>query len=212
MTVIFRGDHIVMGTAFNMLVMGLLPLFCKSLFETPSTTPSLAMDQRLNVWFLFALAIVFAIVIRFVLYRTRWGYHLRASGENIEATKSLGISVRATRFWAVTASGAVAALGGVFLSIAHGSQFARGMSAGRGYIALAALILSSWRPIPVILTCVLFGVADAAQILLQSFPMPWGGTLPVQFIQMFPYLVTLIVLVGLVGRIEAPSAIGKNES
>jgi simple sugar transport system permease protein len=112
----------------------------------------------------------------------------------------------------VTASGAVAALGGVFLSIAHGSQFARGMSAGRGYIALAALILSSWRPIPVILTCVLFGVADAAQILLQSFPMPWGGTLPVQFIQMFPYLVTLIVLVGLVGRIEAPSAIGKNES
>lgn len=210
LTIYARGDHIVMGTALNLFVMGCLPILSKTWFGSSGSTPSLKLQMRLNVWWFFVGALVLACLIHFGLKRTRFGLRLRACGENIEASRSLGVSVTKTRFWAVVLSGMIAALGGAFLSIAHGSQFTRGMSAGRGFIALAALILSGWRPIPAILTCLVFGLADAAQILLQSFELPGGGTVPVQFIQMFPYVITLIVLVGLVGRTSAPGAIGKN--
>ncbi|MBN8555002.1 MAG: ABC transporter permease [Deltaproteobacteria bacterium] len=211
LTVYAKADHIVMGTALNLFVVGALPLFNKIFFGVTGSTPSLELDQRLSVWFLFFVAVALSPLIWFFLHKVPFGYHLRSSGENIEASKSLGISVKRTRLIAVILAGMVTALGGAFLSIAHGSQFSRGMSAGRGFIALAALILAGWRPIPVILTCILFGLADAAQIVLQSYPLPDGSTLPVQWIQMFPYIVTLVVLVGFVGKTEPPQAIAKND-
>lgn len=205
-----RGDHIVMGMAVNMLVVGLIPGISKIWFGVSSSTPSLALESRLNVWSFLGVAIVLAFLVRFFLASSRFGLRLRASGENMEASRSLGISVKRIRFYAVVLSGAITAIGGAFLAIAHGSQYSRGMSAGRGFIALAALILAGWRPIPVLLACFVFGLADAAQILFQSFQLSDGRSLPVQWIQMFPYVVTLLVLVVFVGKTSAPRDIGRN--
>ncbi len=205
-----RGDHIVMGTGMNLLIMGGLPYASKILFGASGSTPSLSLNLRFSVWWFLFGGLVLACFLHWVLKRTVFGLRLRACGENPEAAQSTGVSIWKVRFMAVMLSGVLAAAAGAFLSIAHGSQYARGMSAGRGFIALAALILAGWRPIPVIFTCLLFGLADAAQIVFQSYRLASGATLPVQFIQMFPYVMTLIVLVVLVGRTSAPKAIGKN--
>lgn len=210
LSVTAKADHIVSGVAINFFVLGSLPLISKISFGVSGSTPSIALLDRLPVWVFFATAVLLGPLLWLFLQKTRFGLRLRASGENVQATKSLGISVSRMRFSAVVLSGMVTAVGGAFLSISHGSQFSRGMSAGRGYIALAALILARWKPIPVLLTCFVFGLADAAQILLQSYPLSNGETLPVQWIQMFPYLITVLVLVGIVGKTEAPKAIGKN--
>jgi simple sugar transport system permease protein len=142
------------------------------------------------------------------VYRTRLGLRLRAVGENPDAVDTAGISVAATRYRALIIGGALCGLSGAYLSIAQHASFVRDMSAGKGYLALAALIFGRWRPAPTVAACLLFALADAIQVRLQGAPLPLVGVMPVQLIQAVPYVLTVCLLAGFVGRAVAPRAIG----
>ena len=130
------------------------------------------------------------------------------AGEHPEALDAAGIRVNRVRWLAVLASGALAGMGGASLSIFLSSSFSRDMTAGRGFMALAALIFGKWKPVPAALACLLFGFAEAVQIRLAGCDL-WGSEpIPVQFIQILPYLVTILVLAGFVGHSRAPKALG----
>jgi general nucleoside transport system permease protein len=135
---------------------------------------------------------------------------LRAVGENPAAADAAGVSVVKMRYTAVLISGALAALGGAYLSIGQSSLFTRNMTAGRGFIALAALIFGKWKPVPTMLACLLFGFTEALTVQLQGvFKLPSGEDIPVQFIQIIPYVLTIIVLAGFIGHSRAPKALGQ---
>ncbi len=152
---------------------------------------------------------ILVLVTRYILYRTPFGLRLRAVGENPEAADAAGVGVNRIRYLCVILSGALAGIGGAYLSIGQSSLFTRNMTAGRGFIALAALIFGKWRPVQTMLACLLFGFADALTIQMQGVAkLPSGEDIPVQFIQMIPYLVTIIVLAGFIGQSRAPKAIG----
>ncbi len=134
---------------------------------------------------------------------------LRAVGENPEAADAAGVKVLAMRYTAVIISGVLAAAGGAYLSIGESSFFTRGMSAGKGFIALAALILAKWRPVPVLLACLFFGFTEALAIQAQGWlKLPSGEDIPVQFIEIIPYVLTIIVLAGFIGVSRAPKSLG----
>jgi simple sugar transport system permease protein len=139
---------------------------------------------------------------------TRGGLWVSFAGEHPEALDAAGIRVNRVRWAAVLVSGALAGMGGASLSVFLASSFSRNMTAGRGFMALAALIFGKWKPVPTAIACLLFGFAEAVQIRLQGVSL-WGGKpIPVQFIQILPYLVTILVLAGFVGRSRAPKALG----
>ncbi|HJW29588.1 MAG TPA: ABC transporter permease, partial [Saprospiraceae bacterium] len=147
------------------------------------------------------LTIALIVLSRYVLFRSRFGLRLRSVGEHPEAADSLGINVARMRFSGVLISGFFCGLGGAWLALDQHS-FTDGMSAGRGFIALAAMIVGKWKPLPVTASCIVFGFAEALVIQLQ------GGTIPTQFIQMIPYVLTMIVLAGFIGRSIPPAADG----
>jgi simple sugar transport system permease protein len=147
-------------------------------------------------------------LVAWLLYRTRFGLRLRAVGENPGAVDTAGISVAGLRYRALLAGGVLCGLSGVYLSLAHNAGFIRDMSAGKGYLALAALIFGKWRPVPTLGACLLFAGADALQARLQGTPLPGVGVVPVQAIQALPYVLTVLLLAGFVGRAVAPRAIG----
>ncbi len=203
----FRTNQIVAGTAVNMLAAGVVPLLSKILYNSTGSTPALPLEARFH---LFPILFAFALVpLAWAgMSRTVFGLRLRFAGEKPEALDAAGISVNRMRWSAVLLSGALAGMGGVSLSIFLSSSFSRNMTAGRGFMALAALIFGKWRPIPTALACLLFGAADALQIRLQGVVL-WGTEpVPVQFIQILPYVVTLLVLAGWVGDSRAPRALG----
>jgi simple sugar transport system permease protein len=148
-------------------------------------------------------------VVAFVVYRTRFGLRLRAVGENPSAVDTAGIGVAAMRYKALLVTGLLCGIAGTYLSIAHNASFLRDMTAGKGYLALAALIFGKWRPVPALLACFLFAFTDAVQIRLQGVPLPGIGTVPTQAIQALPYLATVLLLAGFVGKAVAPKAIGQ---
>jgi general nucleoside transport system permease protein len=203
-----RSDQIVAGTAINMLAMGLTPIGCKVLYDVTGSTPAIPIAERFQAAPIYLAWVVVAISWLF-LTRTRYGLWLQFAGENPEALDTAGIRVNAVRWAAVLASGALAGLGGASLSIFLSSSFSRNMSAGRGFIALAALIFGKWKPIPTALACLLFGFAEAAQIRLQGVAIGGNDPIPTQFIQVLPYALTILVLAGFVGRSRAPKALGK---
>jgi general nucleoside transport system permease protein len=127
------------------------------------------------------------------VYRTRFGLRLRAVGESPDAVDTAGISVAATRYRALVLSGVLCGLSGAYLSIAHHASFIRDMSAGKGYLALAALIFGQWRPVPTLGACLLFAFADAVQARLQGTELPLVGVMPVQLIQALPYVLTVLL-------------------
>jgi simple sugar transport system permease protein len=143
-----------------------------------------------------------------MVYRTRFGLRLRAVGENPQAVDTAGISVAWLRYRAVIMAGLFCGLAGAYLSIALGAGFVRDMSAGKGYIALAALIFGKWRPVPAMFACLLFGFLEALATRLQGVDLPLVGQIEVQFMQALPYLLTVILLAGFIGRAVAPKAIG----
>jgi simple sugar transport system permease protein len=146
-----------------------------------------------------------AVPLAYVLvYRTKFGLRLRAAGENPWAAEATGVNVARVRYVAVLLSGVFAGLGGAFLSIGYGTSFVRNMTAGKGFLALAALIFGRWTPAGAFLGCLLFGFFDAFQMRLQGV-----GSIPPQFVQMIPYVVTMLVLVGFVGRTRPPASLGK---
>jgi ABC-type uncharacterized transport system permease subunit len=202
-----RADQIVAGTAINMLAMGLTPFLCKILYDVTGSTPAIPLNERFES---APLYLSWALVVACFLWMkyTSTGLWVKFAGEHPQALDAAGIRVNRVRWMAVLTSGALAGMGGASLSIFLSSSFSRDMTAGRGFMALAALIFGKWKPLPTALACLLFGFADAVQIRLQGVPV-WGGTvIPVQFIQILPYLVTVLVLAGFVGRSRPPKALG----
>jgi general nucleoside transport system permease protein len=200
----FDSDQVVTGTAINILMFGVPTLLSGALFETTGSTPQI---PRANLIPNAPIIIAFALVpiVWYVLYRTPFGLRLRATGENPEAADTAGISVARIRYAGVLLSGALAAIGGAYLSIGQSSLFTRNMTAGRGFIALAALIFGKWRPVQTMLACLLFGFAEAIAIQMQ-------GVIPhvrVEYIQIIPYILTMVVLAGFIGASRAPRALGQ---
>jgi general nucleoside transport system permease protein len=218
----YKADQVVVGTAINILFLGIPALVSGAMFESTGATPQLPREQVLPDWHIpliekipvlsqllsghkpivyFALAMV--PITYYVLFKTRFGLRLRAVGENPEAADTAGVSVAKLRYAGVMLSGLLAAIGGAYLSIGQNSLFTRNMTAGRGFIALAALILGKWHPVGAFSACLLFGVAEAVSIRMQGVV-----NIPVQFIQIIPYVLTLVVLAGFIGRATPPRALG----
>ncbi len=229
-----RGNQIVSGAAINITVAGLAPTLANHWFHLNGQTPLLSGDARFQalVWPgvdaigslpvigpLYAevisghnavtyIAILSVPIAAWVLYRTRFGLRLRAAGENPEAVDTAGISVYGLRYRAMIINGVLCGLAGTALSTGLGAAFMRDMSAGRGFLALAAMIFGRWKPVPTLFACLLFGFVDALQGRLQGVNLPLIGEIPFQFTIMLPYIFTVIVLAGFVGRIAAPKASG----
>jgi len=142
----------------------------------------------------------------FVLAKTRFGLRLRAVGENPAAVDTAGVSVRGLRYCAVIIGGGLCGLGGAYLAIAQSAGFIPNMTAGKGFIALAALIFARWRAWPALGACYLFGLLDAAAIRLQGVVLPGIGEVPVQAVQALPYLMTVVLLAGFIGHAVPPRA------
>ena len=210
----FEADQVVTGFAISMLMLGLPAVISSRLYDASGATQQidkayLLPDVINGLPWTAVLAILLVPVSWYVLFKTPFGLRLRAVGENPSAADSAGVNVYKLRYTAVIISGILAAAGGAYLSIGQGSFFTKGMSAGRGYIALAALILAKWRPYPVLFACLFFGFTESLAIQLQGVvKMPSGDDIPVQFIQMIPYVLTIIVLAGFIGLSRAPKALG----
>jgi simple sugar transport system permease protein len=212
----FQADQVVAGMAINFLMIGLPALISGAVYDSAGSTPQIDKGWQLPdiinglSW---ASLLVFALVpiCWYVLYKTPFGLRLRATGENPEAADVAGVNVIKLRYIAVVISGVLAGAGGAYLSIGQSSLFTRNMTAGRGFIALAALILAKWRPVPVLLACLFFGFMEALTNQIQGASwakLPSGEDIPIQFIQMIPYLLTIIVLAGFIGLSRAPKALG----
>ena len=229
-----RGNQVVSGMALNIMVAGLGPTLAEAWFHEGGRTPLLGDGARFTpitlplaealrgvpvigpIYYevisghnllVYATALIVPLVA-WVVYRTRFGLRLRAVGENPSAVDTAGISVAGMRYRALVVTGLLCGIAGTYLSIGHNASFIRDMTAGKGYLALAALIFGKWRPVPALLACFLFAFTDAAQIRLQGTPLPLIGTVPTQAIQALPYLATVLLLAGFVGRAVAPKAIG----
>jgi general nucleoside transport system permease protein len=229
-----RGDQVVSGVAINMLAAGLTIVFGIAWFKQGGQTPPLPPDARFMPIALPGVAAIAAIpvlgplyahlisghdlivyaafvavpIVHVVVGATRFGLRLRAVGEMPLAVEAAGISVAALRYRAVLICGLFTGVAGTYLSIAQNAAFSRDMSAGQGYIALAALIFGKWKPLPVFGACLMFGLLDAVAIRLQGVRIGAFGTVPVQFIQVIPYVLTVILLAGFIGRAIAPKALG----
>lgn len=201
-----RSDQIVVGTAINFLAMGAIPLCSKILYDSTGATPNIPMEMRFAYFPLIFVWFVFLFLWGWIRYSASGLWHGFA-GEHPEALDAAGLPVNKIRFISVSLAGLLAGWGGASLSIFLASSYSRNMVAGRGFMALAALIFGKWRPSPTILACLFFAFTDALQMQLQSVRI--GGTvIPVQFIQILPYIATILVLSGFVGASRAPKAIG----
>jgi simple sugar transport system permease protein len=202
-----RSDQIIAGMAINMLALGLTPFLCKILYDVTSSTPAIPLAERFQSAPIY-LSWVLVAGCYFWFKHTAAGLRLTFAGEHPVGLEAAGIRVNRVRWLAVLMSGALAAMGGASLSVCLSSSFSRNMTAGRGFMALAALIFGKWKPVPTALACVLFGLTEAVQIRLQGVSFAGHRPIPVQFIQILPYLVTMLVLAGFVGRSRPPKALG----
>ena len=216
----YQADQIVSGTAINILAIGVPAMLANALYGSTSITPNIKLTiPNLEIPLISQIPIVGMLVGKysfliyfaflmvpfswFILYKTSFGLRLRSVGENPEAADTAGVNVYLMRFYGVWLSGILAGLGGAYLSIAHGSAYVRNISAGRGFIALAALIFGRYNPKLTLVACLMFGIADAFQIRVQGVI-----EIPVQFIQIFPYILTMVVLAGWIGKSQVPAADG----
>jgi simple sugar transport system permease protein len=210
--VTLRGNQVVSGMAINVLAAGLTATLALAWFQQGGQTPALSGAARFAAGFggqsaptLIALALV--PLTAFLLWRTRFGLRLRAAGENPAAVDAAGVSVARLRYAGVLIAGVLSGMAGAVISTAQAAGFVVEMTAGRGFIALAALILGHWRPWPVLATCLVFGLLDAVAIRLQGAEV-LGVAFPVQLVQALPYLLTVVLLAGFVGRAIPPAAAG----
>jgi simple sugar transport system permease protein len=210
-TIRFRADQVVVGVAINLLAIGVTRFFLKLFFDSSSNSPRVAgfggnikaggFDNPL-LW----MGLLAAPVVAFLIYRTPFGLRVRAAGEHPDAAESVGVSVKRVRYIAVAISGMLAGLGGVYLALDQ-HQFTDQMTAGRGFIAISAVIFGRWNPIRAALACLLFAAAETLQIQLQG-----NHAIASQFIEMIPYVLTIIALAGVVGRAVPPAALGKTDN
>lgn len=207
----FKADQVVSGAAINIMMIGVPGFLSGAFFLSSGSTPQLPKDHLLPQHpAVYAIAIlVLVAVVWYVLYKTPFGLRLRSVGEKPEAADAAGVSVSRLRYSGVLIAGMLAGLGGAYLSIGQSSLFTRNMTAGRGFIALAALIFGKWRPVETLLACLLFAFTEAASIQLQGLlKLPSGEDIPVQFINMVPYVLTIVVLAGFIGSSRPPRALG----
>jgi ABC-type uncharacterized transport system permease subunit len=211
-----RGNQVVSGVALNILAAGLTVVLGNAWFKQGGQTPPLPSESRL-LPLLFpnagdnALVYVGLAAVPFTWWligRTRFGLRLRAVGEMPLAVDAAGISVAWLRYRAVLLCGLFAGLAGSYLAVAQNAGFSRDMTAGQGFIALAAIIFGKWRPFPAFGACLMFGLLDAIAIRLQGLKVPGIGEVPVQLFQALPYLLTMFLLAGFIGRAVAPKAVG----
>lgn len=234
-TVTHRGNQVVAAMAVNIMVAGLGPTLALAWFNLGGQTPQLDQPaQRFTafVWpwaqtarehplpgllyaellngqnILVYLAAALVPLSAWVLYRTRFGLRLRAVGENPLAVDTAGLSVAGLRYQAVLISGVLCGVAGAYLSTAASAGFTRDMTAGKGYLALAALIFGKWKPWQTLGACLLFALTDAFVTQLQGKALPLVGVIPVQFVLALPYVLTVLLLAGFVGKAVAPAAIG----
>ena len=233
-SITLRGNQIISGVAINFLASGMTVLIGQNWFRQGGQTPPISGDARFepvtlpfadqvkdvpvfgpiyqglisghNILVYIALAMV--PLTWWVLFRTRFGLRLRAVGENPGAVDTAGISVIRQRYMAVLICGALCGVAGAYLSTGISAGFGREMSAGKGFIALAALIFAKWRPVPALWACLLFGLLEAIGIRFQSIEIAGIGTVPVQFMQALPYILTVVILAGFVGKAIPPKAGG----
>ncbi len=204
----YKADQVVTGTAINILMLGLPAFLSGAFFLSSGSTPQIPKEQLIPR---LPMLIAFALVPLswYVLYKTPFGLRLRSVGENPEAADAAGVPVARMRYAGVLLSGVLAGIGGAYLSIGQSSLFTRNMTSGRGFIALAALIFGKWRPFQTLFACLLFGFTEAISIQMQGVvKLPSGEDIPVQFIQMVPYVLTIIVLAGFIGSSPPPRALG----
>lgn len=201
-----RTDQIVTGTAFNILALGVAPFVTKILYGSTGSAPSLDISQRFSFEPIVMAALI-AFLVWYLYQKTRAGLMLRFSGEEPEALSVAGYSVLKIRYISLFFTGLLAGMGGATLSLLLASSYSPNMTAGRGFIALAALIFGKWKPLGAVYACLFFAVIDALQISLQGVLSAHG--IPLQLIQAFPYLVTIIALAGFFGQSKAPAALGK---
>ena len=228
-TVSHRGDQVVSGMALNIIAYGLTAVLAIAWFQQGGQTPPLGDDVRLRPMWpeasetlgpvfgegLFAhnalvyVALLLVAAVSFLLYRTRLGLRLRAVGENPNMVDAAGLSVIRLRYLALTLNGVLCGLAGAYLVLAQSAAFSPNMTAGRGYMALAAMIFGRWKPVPALAACLLFGFLDTIAVRLQGVKLPHVGELPVQAIQALPYLFTVVLLAAFIGRNVAPAALGR---
>jgi len=230
-----KGNQVVSGLAVNILASGLTVTVGIALFRQGGQTPPLASVERfrpIEWWFVddfdsipvlgniyremisghnmfVYLALILVPLSAFLLYRTRFGLRLRAVGEVPRAVDSAGISVAFLRYRAVILAGLLCGIAGAYLSIGQGAGFVKEMSAGKGYIALAAVIFGKWRPVPALFACLLFGFLEAISARLQGVDLPLIGEAPTQLMLALPYVMVVLLLAGFIGKASPPAAIGE---
>jgi simple sugar transport system permease protein len=229
-----KGNQVVSGVAINILASGLTIVAGTALFQQGGQTPALPKDARFlslnwpgaealrdvpvigplyadlisghNILVYVALAAV--PLTNWLINETRFGLRLRAVGEKPEAVDTAGISVAWLRYRAVLICGLLTGIAGAYLSTAQNAGFNRDMTAGQGFIALAAMIFGKWRPLPTLGACLLFGLLDAIAIRLQGVKIAGTIEVPVQLVQALPYILTVLLLAGFIGKAVAPKASG----
>jgi len=229
-----KGNQLVCGIAINIAMSGLTFVLAQYFFQQGGRTPDLGSARLFDVvlpgtqyvehipfigWvyahligghsILVYVAFLLIPLVHWLLYHTRFGLRLRACGENPHAADSAGVSVEATRYLAMLVAGVLCSFSGAYLAIVQSGFFLRDMSAGAGYLALTALVFGNWRPVYTVFGCLMFGFFGALQIQMEGVDLPVVGRIPGSLIHMIPYVVTVIVLAGLMAKSVAPKAIGK---
>ncbi|MDO8651718.1 MAG: ABC transporter permease [Undibacterium sp.] len=228
-----KGNQLVAGIAINISVSGLTFVLAQFFFAQGGRTPDLGQARLFDLvlpgsasvadlpflgWFytqligghsaLVYLAFALIPLVHWLLYHSRFGLRLRAVGENPHAADAAGVNVERTRFMAMLCAGALCSFSGAYLAIVQSGFFLRDMSAGNGYLALTALVFGNWRPLYTALGCLMFGFFTALQVQIEGVIFPGIGKIPGSLIQMIPYILTVIVLAGLMAKSVAPKAIG----
>jgi len=233
--VTYNGNQLISGMAVNTVASGVTPVLALAWFNQGGNTPSLPDSARfheLTLPFAPALSgvpvvgplysrlisghcilvyltfLVILPLVAWVIYRSRFGLRLRAVGENPHAADTAGVGVARVRYLALLCNGLLCGMAGTFFSVYQTGSFIKEMTAGKGYLALAALIFGKWHPLYAVIGCLLFAFADAVQIRLEGVALPLVGEIPSQFIQVIPYVLTVLLLAGFVGRAVAPKAVG----
>jgi general nucleoside transport system permease protein len=230
-----KGDQVVSGVAINIIAAGMTVVLGIAWFAQGGQTPPVSTEVRIKPLFpglqavfsgipwvgrvvgegllshnaLVYLALLLVPLSWWLLFRTRFGLRLRAVGENPQMVDAAGVSVTGLRYAALTINGVLCGLAGSYLVLAQSASFSANMTAGRGFMALAALIFGRWHPVGAFWACLLFGFLDAAAIRLQGVHLSGVGEVPVQLIQALPYLLTVVLLAGFIGKAVAPQALGR---
>ena len=230
-----RGDQVVSGVALNIVAAGMTVVLGIAWFAQGGQTPPVSAAVRITALFpgaagslqgvpllgpvlahallghnaLVYLALLLVPAVWWLLFRTRFGLRLRAVGENPQMVDAAGVSVQRLRYTALTLNGILCGLAGSYLVLAQNASFSPNMTAGRGFMALAALIFGRWHPLGALWACLLFGFLDAAAIRLQGVKLAVIGEVPVQMIQALPYVLTVVLLAGFIGKAVAPQALGR---